>query len=79
MIKLPTPTSTKNQQSIDRLRHMLELAEKGDLIEFSAVFTLSDGMTGHHYTGSSDLFRQLGMAEHLKHLIQQRICDGGES
>jgi len=73
MIKIITPKTARNQQAIDRLRNMLEMAESGELIELTAVFTLSDGGIGHHYSGSRDLILQLGMAANLQNLIQQRI------
>ncbi|MBC7074614.1 MAG: hypothetical protein H5T98_00800 [Syntrophomonadaceae bacterium] len=76
-IKLTTPTVATNQQAIDRLRRMLDMAESGELIELTAVYTLANGDHGNHYTGSGDLLLQLGMAENLKHIIQRRI-DGDD-
>lgn len=76
-IKLTTPTVATNQQAIDRLRRMLDMAESGELIELTAVYTLANGGFGEHYTGSADLLLQLGLAENLKHIIQRRI-DGDE-
>lgn len=73
VVKLSTRKVTRNQQAIDRLRRMLEMAESGELIELTAVFTLSDGGIGHHYSGSGDLILHLGMAANLQNLIQQRI------
>lgn len=76
-IKLTTPSVITNQQAIDRLERMLEMAKNGDLVELTAVYTLANGGFGEHYTGSADLLLQLGLAENLKHIIQRRI-DGDE-
>lgn len=73
--KLPTHGVIANEQTIEKLREMLEMAEAGQLIELSAVYTTPDGAIMQQYTTTENLLVHLALADVLKATIQRRLFE----
>lgn len=73
VVALATRSKTTNEQAVQLLQEMLEMAKRGDLEELYAICKKTNGDLYHYRSGCNNLMEQLAYVSRMVYNINKRI------